>query len=148
MRFPKNSTVLMQWLAISMLTIVLPMTARAQVSTGTILGNVNDPSGAIVSGATIVITNVDTGEIHTATSNSSGIYAVPDLPAGRYRVEVSAPTFQTETVEGVLLDVGEKRTINPALKVGAASAKVIVTATSATVDLDSAVVMPVVNDKT
>src|ERR1700690_4376666 len=146
MQFPGNSTKLIRRIVV-FLTVLLPVSAvQAQVSTGSILGSVTDPSGAVVTGATITITNAGTNVAFTSGSNGSGLYTVPNLPAGRYRVDVISPNFQTESVEGVILDVGEQRTVNFKLKVGNANAKVVVTATTAAVDLDNAIVMPVANE--
>src|SRR5208283_2573039 len=54
----------------------------AVADTGSISGVVADQSGAIVAGAEISVVNTDTGAVHKATSANSGIYSVPDLPAG------------------------------------------------------------------
>jgi len=65
--------------------------------TGAIAGVVSDPSGAVVSQATIKVTNNQTGEKRTAVSASGGNYTVPLLPPGAYMVEVSKSGFKTST---------------------------------------------------
>src|ERR1700683_2198496 len=148
MQFHGKSTKIIQRIVVSLVAVLSLAVLQAQVSTGSILGNVTDPSGVVLNGATITITNVGTNGAITTVSNGSGLYTVPNLPAGRYRVDITSPNFRSESVQDVILDVGEDRTVNFKLKVGNASAKVVVTATMETVDLDNAIVMPVVNEKT
>ena len=75
--------------------------ANAQVSEARLTGVVMDSSGAIVPSAQISITNVSTETTRDLTTNESGIYNAPGLPAGNYRVKVSAQGFQTEVRTGV-----------------------------------------------
>ncbi len=121
---------------------------RAQVSTGTLTGAVTDPSGAVVVGATVTATNLATDIATTATSNSSGLFTIPNLPAGNYRVAVLANGFNTMLEENVPLNVGEQQAVNFALTVGSSTQQVVVTSAAPEVDLVSAVTMPVVDQKT
>ena len=66
--------------------------AMAQTS-GTIVGNIHDSSGAQIAGATITVTNIERGTSQTAVSGSDGNYVVPFLPAGTYRVS-SNPAYR------------------------------------------------------
>src|ERR1700676_1103777 len=61
----------------------------AQTVTGTILGNILDPSGAAIPNAVIVITNQDTGVVRNAARTASGFFNVPSLLPGKYRVQAS-----------------------------------------------------------
>ncbi|HXR76761.1 MAG TPA: carboxypeptidase-like regulatory domain-containing protein, partial [Bryobacteraceae bacterium] len=70
----------------------------AQSTLGTILGTVTDPSGAIVVGATVQITNVDEGSSYTATTDVHGDYTQVNLKPAHYKIEVTQPGFQSETV--------------------------------------------------
>ncbi|MGB8535129.1 MAG: carboxypeptidase regulatory-like domain-containing protein [Acidobacteriaceae bacterium] len=148
MRFHRNSTKMIQRFVLCLIALLWLATAHSQVSTGSILGEVTDPTGAVVSGAKITITNVATNEAFTSTSNRSGLYTVPNLAAGRYRVDISTPNFSSESVQDVILHVGEQRTVDFTLKVGSTNSRIVVTATPATVDLDTSIVMPVVNEST
>jgi hypothetical protein len=62
--------------------------ALAQTDTGRLFGTITDPSGAVVSNATISVTEVATGRVITATTDASGSYAVNALPVAKYHVEV------------------------------------------------------------
>ena len=63
---------------------------RAQTTEGSILGTVTDPSGSVIAGAAVVVTNMDTGIAVKATTDASGAYVVTPLHIGRYSVMVEA----------------------------------------------------------
>jgi hypothetical protein len=65
-----------------------------QTTTGSIVGTVSDPSGAVISGANITVNNMDTGIAVKATSDSTGNYVVTPLSIGRYSVGVEAAGFK------------------------------------------------------
>lgn len=121
--------------------------APAQVTTGSILGTVTDPTGALVNGATVTVTNVRTNVARQVRSNTSGLFNVPNLTTGTYDVQVKAAGFSSEKVAAVTLDVGAQRELNFMLKVGTGE-QVVVTSQITTVDLASSVTMPVVDDHT
>lgn len=108
--------------------------AKAQVAGGTILGTVSDPSGGVVAGAEITIKDIATGVVRQAASNSSGFYLIPNLPAGRYDLRISAPGFSVGTASGITLTVGAEQTLDIVLKVGAASSTVEVAEIASGVD--------------
>ncbi len=98
-----------------------------QGSVGTLTGTAMDATGAVVPGATVVITNVGTGiESHTSTT-SVGAYTVPHLSAGMYTIRVSGPGFRTSLQENVTLRVGQTLTVDILLEVGAVTEEVMVT---------------------
>jgi hypothetical protein len=94
--------------------------------TSSISGTIQDPDGAIISGATVIVKNTATGAEFKATSSGSGIYTVPSLGVGIYIVTVSAPGFKQVVVPDVKLDAGVPATVNVRLEVGAASESVVV----------------------
>jgi len=99
--------------------VVLLATALiAQTFRGTILGTVTDQSGAVVSGVTVKILNVNTGQYRTTQTSADGSYAVPELQIGTYTVTVSLSGFQTSVTSGVTVDVGVERRVDVALKPG------------------------------
>jgi hypothetical protein len=133
------------WLFLLTLLCV-PVCMRAQVSTGSILGAVTDPSGALVNGASVKVTNVRTNVTRSVSTNSSGLFNVPNLITGTYDVIVSSAGFSTEKIAGVTLDVGAEREVNVQLKVGQQEMQVVVNSTASSVDLVSSTTMPVVDD--
>ena len=79
----------------------------AQQITATVTGTVSDPAGAVVPGATITITSIETGLIKTAVSSDSGNYTVAFLQPGSYNIAVSKTGFETITKENITLEVAQ-----------------------------------------
>jgi hypothetical protein len=77
-----------------------------QSSQGALAGTVADTSDAVIAGADIVVTEVDTGFKSDTVSTSSGSYRFTELPIGRYNVTVTAPGFSKSTSTGVLITIG------------------------------------------
>ncbi|MGA8313850.1 MAG: TonB-dependent receptor, partial [Terriglobales bacterium] len=92
-----------------------------QTFRGTVLGTVTDASGAVVSGAKVVVRNVNTGQERTAQTSADGSYSVPELPIGTYTVTISQSGFQTSVTSGVVVDVATERRVDAALKAGQVS---------------------------
>lgn len=101
---------------------------RAQGLFGTISGVVTDSTGAVVSGATINVTNLDTNVTTTLETNAAGVYNATSLNPGIYRVQAAAQGFKTALVDRVLLEVNAHPSVDLALTVGQASETVEVTA--------------------
>src|SRR5271169_5551086 len=99
-----------------------------QTFRGTILGSVTDSSGAYVAGATVKVRNLGTGLERTTTTSTDGSYSVPELPIGTYSVTVTQTGFQTFAETGVTVDVATERRVDAALKTGAVSTRVEVSA--------------------
>src|ERR1700761_8142811 len=72
---------------------------------GTIVGTVTDSTGASVPGASVTITDVNTGVNHSVQTDAGGYYSAPDLPPGSYRVSVQKDGFQTTIHTGIDLYV-------------------------------------------
>src|SRR5665213_2492644 len=102
--------------------------AFAQTITGSITGEVTDPSGAVISGAQVVAHNLDTGVDSPATTNANGFYRINYLPIGRYDVTVQAAGFNKVTVPAFTLEVLQTPTFNVKLQVGSASTTLEVSA--------------------
>jgi len=132
------------FLAITIMTLVCMLSAQTTVGTGSIVGNVTDPSGAVISGAKATISNVATGQIVSLTTNSSGAYNSGALLPGNYRVQVSAHGFrQMETPVTVL--VGNTATVNMKLQIGQESQVVEVQGSAVRVNTEQATVQGVLN---
>ncbi|HWY21268.1 MAG TPA: TonB-dependent receptor [Candidatus Acidoferrum sp.] len=108
--------------------LLAAVSLSAQTFRGTILGTVTDPSGAVVAGAKVTVKNVGTGLERTTDTSADGSYALPELPIGTYTVTVTLTGFQTSVTTGVVVDVATERRVDAALKTGAVSTKVEVSA--------------------
>ena len=111
--------------------------ARAQ-STGTISGTVVDPSGAVISGATVQVTQTETNQTRMLTTDAGGLYTAPLLPLGHYTIRVSAPSFQSAEKAGILLEAQGSPEVNFTLTPGAVSSKVVVQASAVEVQTTNA----------
>src|SRR2546427_301694 len=100
----------------------------AQLPTGTILGVVKDSSGAVIPGASVTITNIDTSLTRTGASTEDGSYRFPALPVGHYRLEVTKEGFSSLTRTGITLEVGQDARIELILEVGSQGKTVTVAA--------------------
>ena len=101
--------------------------SHAQLSTsGSITGRVVDPSGAIVPGAQITITQTDTGTITRTVSNSAGDFVQVGLNPGHYQITVSKTGFATFQQTGIYLEPAATFTVNAKLKPGAVTSTVTV----------------------
>src|ERR1700677_1943165 len=96
-----------------------PDCVMAQKITATIVGTVKDPQGALVAGATVIVTNANTGFKESATTSSDAEYTVSNLPCGTYVLEVTAPGFQKFVQQNIVLSVDQTQTIDVLLTVGA-----------------------------
>jgi Carboxypeptidase regulatory-like domain/TonB dependent receptor/TonB-dependent Receptor Plug Domain len=114
-----------------------PVAAHAQFENGSIVGTVRDGSGAVVSGATVMVTNIGTGLASTRTTNDSGDYEVPELRVGQYNVEVSKAGFAEARATDISVSVAAKQRIDLTLKVGDTSTTVEVTGVSLQVETDT-----------
>lgn len=103
--------------------------AQAQVTTATLLGTVQDSSGASVPGARVTVRNLDTGLERSATADATGNFTVPNLQVGHYSLTASFKGFQTTTIPDIELEVAQMATVNPVLQVGSTSQEVMVTGT-------------------
>jgi Carboxypeptidase regulatory-like domain len=122
------------------LCVCLGTSAIAQEVTGSIVGVVQDSAGAVVSGATVTIMDSEKNDlvVRTLTTNSDGAYNAPSLPPGNYKVSFEAPNFKKTVKTDVKLSIGDRRSLNASLEVGAITDVVTVEANALSVDLTSA----------
>jgi hypothetical protein len=100
----------------------------AQVVTGTLTGTVTDATGATVPNAKITITELSTSAQRSTTTSADGLYNVPYLAPGEYKVEVSATGFKSFTQSDITVSVSTVARLNTVLTLGNASETVTVTA--------------------
>jgi outer membrane receptor protein involved in Fe transport len=123
---------------LSLLLLFLAVSARAQVSTASISGVIRDPAGAVIPGASIVLTNVDTSVARTSTTNEAGAYGFVSIPPGNYTIESTAKGFSSQKLGPFLLAVGQAATFDFALTVGTETQVVNVQAAAAKLDVTNA----------
>ena len=124
------------YLGLLLLFVLVPsalLFAQA-IEKGAISGLVLDPSGAAVPGASVKITNPNTGLERNVTSGADGRYFVDVLPVGTYVLEVSVSGFATLVVRNVQLAVGQNLVQDVSLQLAAVGQTVEVTAESAAID--------------
>ena len=97
-------------------------------SSGVVAGTVTDPSGAVVNGATITLTDVATGTARTSNTNNAGHYVFVDVPPGSYNVTISKQGFATVKAPNLQVLVGQATTFNTPLQVGGTAVEVEVRA--------------------
>jgi hypothetical protein len=114
-------------------------------SVSQISGTVKDATGSAIPGAQVTVIQTDTGVTRTAETDAGGIYSLPSLPLGPYRLEVKKEGFSTYIQSGIVLQVDSAPTIDPVMKVGAITESVQVEAAAAMVETHSTGVGQVVN---
>jgi hypothetical protein len=140
---PRRSTALVLLVLASVLTFCcIPLLAQTTLSTGSINGTVTDPSGALISDAKVVITNVATGQKVELTSNAAGAFSSGPLSPGSYKVQVSQKGFSTVS-QAVNVQVGNTATVNAKLAVGQESTVVEVQGSVVQVNTEQATVQGV-----
>ena len=100
-------------------------------SAGTLTGTVTDPSGAVIPGASITITDLSTKVQRSTTSTKDGLYVLPDVPPGTYSVSAAKAGFAKQEVTSLTLSVATQTTANFKLSVGAENTVVEVEASNA-----------------
>ena len=118
-------------------SLMAGVVAHAQVTGATLSGTVTDPSGAVVSGATVSTRNTATAVVRDATTDSAGLYTIPNLVPGDYEVRVTATGFSTAVQSNLTLSVGQQQQLNFSMKVGATNTTVQVTEAAPQVELTS-----------
>src|SRR4030095_12382009 len=126
------------------LLVLLALPASAQISTAQLSGKVTDTSNAVLPGATVTLTQTDTGAVRSVVSDADGSYTVSNLSPGPYRLEIALQGFRTYAQTGIVLQVAATPTINVSLSLGDLQETVTVVAEAPLVDVKSAGVREVV----
>ena len=119
----------MRTLRIAM-ALALSLAAHAQTSRGTVAGTVLDQSGAVIRGARVGLTGVDTGAKLSTESNESGVYRFDAVDLGTYDLDVAHPGFRSFHSAGIRVEANRTTTFDPRLEVGAAESRIEVSAES------------------
>jgi hypothetical protein len=109
---------------------------------------VTDPSGGIISGATVTLTSTTTGQSRTATTDAGGNYKFSLIPPGTYSLKFEAAGFKTSTVSSVTVSITETAVLSQKLEIGAQTSEVTVEATAETIQTQNATVGNLVGSQT
>jgi len=148
----KGSSKLKAWSAFAALTalaflLLLGATVAfgQSVSTGNIVGTITDPSGAVVPGADITITDKTTNAVSKTTTNREGHYVFVNVPPSTYDIKISKSGFQTALVQGQEVLVGQALTEDVRLPLGSVSQEITVETTGTELQTLNATVGNTVN---
>ena len=140
-------TTIMRRAALAALALLFCLQAPLFSQVGGIRGEVADPSGAVIPDVNVTVTNVASGVVQKATTNESGIYVVPFLNPGTYRVEAAKQGFTTMTRDNLKLDVEQVAKVDFTLTVGTLTQTVDVSAAAALLDSQTSVVGQVITNR-
>src|SRR5262249_35460858 len=127
--------------------ILLACEAYGQTVGASVQGTITDSTGAVLPGAAVAFKNSGTGATVESVSDEKGRYLAPLLQPGEYEFQVSLPGFQSVTRRGIRLAVGQSVLMDVKLDVGQVSNQVEVVADANPINLTSAAVSGLVNDK-
>jgi hypothetical protein len=116
--------------------LLFPTLSTAQMTRGAISGTVRDASAALVPGAVVTVTNLDTNQSRGAVSDANGFYRVPALEPGNYKVRTELTGFQTVEKREVRLVAALEVTLNVDLKVGGMGEAITVLGESGAIELN------------
>jgi hypothetical protein len=110
----------------------------------TIVGTITDPSGAAVAGATVTLTDHETGQAHRIITGTQGDYVAPDIHIGHYTVRVEAKGFKSSERKDIVLQVGDRIRADFQMQIGQAQETITVEANAVAVQTDTGEVSGVV----
>jgi hypothetical protein len=114
--------------SVGIVAILVASAALAQTDRGTITGTLADSTGAVVPGATVQVTNTETGAQYETATTATGNYTLASLVAGTYNLTVAVTGFKRFTQEGIQVAVAQTARVDVVLEIGAASDAVTITA--------------------
>ncbi|MGB6133382.1 MAG: carboxypeptidase-like regulatory domain-containing protein [Acidobacteriaceae bacterium] len=148
---PSTQMFRMQRALVALLAVILLLPVASlwgQNAQGTIVGHVTDPSGAIVPGAKVTITDISTNVSRHLTTNGSGDYAAPDLNPGIYSVTAEAPGFSQAVASNLNLEVQQTLRQDFKLAVGTVSSTVQVSSATQMLHTDDTTIGQVLQSQT
>ena len=116
--------------------LIFPALSDAQMTRGAISGTVRDATGALVPGAMVTATNMDTNISRSAVTDVQGFYRVPALEPGRYAVKAELSGFQTVEWKDIQLGAAGEVTLNPEMKVAGVGEAITVLGQAEAVELN------------
>src|SRR5215469_8310846 len=128
--------------------LLLLVSGIALAQTGSIQGTVTDKSGAVVQGAEVNAKSLATGTLRTATTGSTGVFSMQNMPVGHYEISVKKTGFKTYKLDDVELTVAQALGVDTSLDPGTVSEEVLVKASEVPpVDLETSQVSNLVDSR-
>ncbi|MEO7142564.1 MAG: carboxypeptidase-like regulatory domain-containing protein, partial [Bryobacteraceae bacterium] len=124
--------------SVAILLILGTSPAFGQAFTANLTGVLSDPSGGVIPGATVLLTNTSTNEKRTAATRADGRYIFSQLLPDSYSLSVSAPGFKAFLRQGITLSANQTAEVNVALQVGATTERIEVTEAAPPLDTQTA----------
>jgi len=131
-----------------LLAFAAPRLAQAQVLYGSVVGTIEDASGAVVPGAGVTLTNAETGATRDAKTDEQGRFTVVSLLPGTYSLAITATGFRSVTRTGIVVTINTVTRADTRLEVGQVSDKITISATAAALQTDRSDTRAEINAKT
>lgn len=132
---------------VTLATCILALTAFGQLTTTSLTGVVSDPGGAIVAGASVLLTNTENGAERRTTTTDQGAFIFAQVPPGKYFVTVEAQNFKKTVARDIVLEVGKPANTNITLEIGSVNEIVTVTAAQDVINSTSPTLTNVINTR-
>jgi hypothetical protein len=146
MRNPRRSLFIVLALVLAFFVFAAAL-AWASI-TGGISGVVTDPSGAVISGATVVAVDTQTGVKTTVTTDAKGFFSLPALAIGTYDLQVTHAGFKSYTATGLVIDANSALKLDATLPIGGINEHIEVKTDSVHVETESTQMGEVISGKT
>jgi len=145
-RYNLSSALVVFLTAFTALWVASPAYSQ-QSSAATVNGIVTDQSGAVVEGATVTLTNLDTTITRNGVSNSAGNYVFINVLPAVYSLKISKPGFGTQVQPSVRLEVNQTASVNFTLSVGSTQQQVTVEASAVAIEASTSELGTVINEQ-
>jgi len=139
----RNRTNFLLGAMLCLIGLALPLAAQ----NAAVVGTVRDPQQAVISGASVTLTNLDTGVVQTAKTDGSGAYEFPFVKPGKYSLKAEQKGFETFVENQFTLAVDDRSRIDPVLRVGEATTVITVEAAAGGIQTESANLGEVITSK-
>ncbi|HEY2934208.1 MAG TPA: TonB-dependent receptor [Acidobacteriota bacterium] len=143
----RNLRTFLKVLSLSLLVAAMSIPGIWAQGNSTIIGTIKDPSGAVIPGAEVSVTNVATGVSRTTVTGDDGLFRVTNLIPGKYTVKATLTGFKTALSEELALSVGQTAHVELKLEVGDVTQSVTVTGAAAAVDVEQGRVSSLVSEQ-
>ena len=110
---------------IALAVVLLPALATAQTTLGRVAGTVLDPSGGVLPGATITLTNAATGQVLTTVTGEAGAFLFPQVPVGTYKIKVELEGFKAAEYTDATVAVGQEYSLTAKLELGSVTSETV-----------------------